>query len=141
MLVLGDVGQNPQLNLRIVRGQKDTVLQGWYKSLANEAALFQADWDILQIGVCRRKTAGLGQILDIAGMDFAILHDGLLQSDDIGGLELGDLTVFQDFRDHWGDRGQAFQNIYCSGVAGLGLLSQLQRQTHLFKEEDAQLLG
>ena len=40
MLVLGNVGQNSQLNLRIIRGQKDTVLQGRHKGLANEAALF-----------------------------------------------------------------------------------------------------
>ena len=61
----------------------------------------------MQIGVCRRKAAGLGQILHIAGMNLAILHDGLLQSDNVGGLELGDLTVFQNFRDDWGDWGQA----------------------------------
>ena len=72
-------------------------------------------------------------------MDLAIFHDGFLKPDDIGRLKLGDLAVFQNFGDDRCDRGQALQDIYCCGVAGLGLLGQLQRQAHLFKKEDAQL--
>ena len=98
MLVLRNVSQHPQLNLGIIRTEKHAVCPLRHKSLANKAPLLQTNRDILQVRVNRGQAARLGQILNIASVDLAVSHYRLLQSDDISGLKLADLTVFQNLR-------------------------------------------
>ena len=98
MLVLRNVGQHPQLNLGIIRAEKYAICPLWHKGLANEAALLQTNGDILQVRVNRGQAARLSQILNIASVNLTVSRYRLLQTDDISGLELADLTVFQNLR-------------------------------------------
>ena len=66
-LILGEMGQDPQIDLRIIAGHENGAGRR-DKGLADFPAQFAPDRDILQIGVAGGKPAGGGAGLVEAGM-------------------------------------------------------------------------
>ncbi|MCY1243903.1 hypothetical protein D9M72_569440 [compost metagenome] len=74
-----EVGHDPHLDLRIVRGKEAFIALADHEDATDAPALFAPDGDVLQVGVVGRDTAGGCDILRIGGVDAAVLGDGLLQ--------------------------------------------------------------
>ena len=132
MLILGNVGQDSQLDLAIVRIHQNTALPG-HEHLADLSTQIRTHGNILDIGICGGQAAGgRHQILE-SGVDPAILTDHLHQAIGIGGLQLGQHPVVHDSRDNGVLALQLFQHIRIGGIAGLGFLHR--RQPQLVKEK------
>ena len=70
--VAGNMGQHPQLDLAVVRGQQ--VIAGLirHEHAAYAAAFLLTNGDVLQIGLHRGQAAGGGDGLFEAGVDLAV---------------------------------------------------------------------
>src|SRR5277367_5094927 len=91
------MSEDAQLNLRIIRGKELKSRRGDERG-ANFAAELGADGNVLQIRIGRAQTSGCGAGLREARVQAA--GDGVDQARQyvgIGGFELGQLTVFDDF--------------------------------------------
>ena len=96
LLVLAEMGQQTQLDLRIVRRQQAPAFTG-HKRLPDLLALLAPHRDILKVGVARTQTARRRYGLVKRGVDAAsLLVHHLRQRIDVGALQLGDLPVLQD---------------------------------------------
>ena len=99
MLILRDMRQHTQLDLRIVRVDQHMVVIRRNEHAAQFAPQLGTHRDILQIRVGRRQAAGRRDRLLEMRVDAAILRaDDLEQSLDIGAFELAQLPVFQNAR-------------------------------------------
>ncbi len=82
------VGENPQLDLRIIRCQQDVALGG-NERLAKAPAFLGAYRNVLQIGLARGESAGSGHRLVEGGVNPAGAGvDQLRQRIGVGTLEL-----------------------------------------------------
>ena len=94
--VVREMGQDPELDLRVVGRKKRRALlrdEGPPEALAE----LPAGRDILEVGVARGKPSRRGDRLVVGGVDPARLGvDELGQGVGVGGLQLGRLPVFED---------------------------------------------
>ena len=89
-LVLGEVREDPQLDLAVVGGEQHVPRFG-HEGLADAPALRGADGDVLQVRVADGEPAGGGDGLVERRVDAAGLEDRRArQGVDVGGLELLD---------------------------------------------------
>src|SRR5262249_33609894 len=107
------------------------------EGLADLAADLGADGDVLEVGVAGGEASGGGAGLVEAGMDaLGAGVDGLLEGDEVGADELGELPVLDDQAgDGGGDGGvgaEAPEDLDVGGGAGLGALGDAQAQAGLF---------
>ena len=137
-LVLGIVGQDPQIDLRIVAGHKDMSLLR-DKCLADALSLLGADGDILQVRVAAGKSPGGSNRLVEGGMHpacFRMYQAGQLFH--IGGLQLAQVAVDEHCLGQL-MKGELFKHLDIGGIACLGLAAM--RQLELVKEYLSQLPG
>ena len=74
LLIPGHMGQNPQLNLRVVRVHKDTALPG-HEHLPDPPPKLHAHGNVLQIGLSGADPPGGRDGLVKAGVDPPVLPD------------------------------------------------------------------
>ena len=138
LFILGHVGQQAQLDLGIVRVHQHPAGAGDEHG-SHLGAQRGADGDVLQVRLGGRQPPGGGDRVLEAGVDAPVRGNDLFQPLHIGGVELGQLAVFQDLVDDGVLVPQLFQHLGAGGVAGLGLFHR--RQAQVLKEDLAQLLG
>ena len=136
-LVPGDVGQQPQLDLGIVRIHQH-MARGRHEHLPHFAAQVRAGGDVLQIGL-RGAQAARGRYRHLeAGADAAVGVDDLQKPVGIGAFQLGILPVGQ----HVGHQRlilQLLQHVRIGGPAGFRLFPVGQAQ--VLEQHLSQLLG
>ena len=90
------MGQHPQLDLGIIRGQKETALFGNERA-AKASADRPAGRDVLEVRIGAGEAAGRGHGLIVGRVDPAVGRvDQGRESVGVRGLELGRLAVFDD---------------------------------------------
>ena len=95
ILISGHVGQNTQLNLRIVRVNEHAAFPG-NKYFSNLPSQFHPDWDILQIRLRTADSSRSCNGLVERGADSSVFLNITCKSVRIGGFQLCQLTVFQN---------------------------------------------
>ena len=137
-LVVGNMGQHPQLDLAVIRIHQHTAGLG-DEHLADLSPKIGAHGNVLQIRLGGRQPPGGGDQVLERGVDPAVLPDLLHQSVGIGGFQLGQHAVIHN----GGDDGvlvlQLLQHVGIGGIAGFGFLHRGQPQ--LVEQYLAQLLG
>ncbi len=95
--VVGIMGQDPQLDLRVIGRQELPARAARDERLADLAALLGADRDVLEVRVARAEPAGRRDALVERGVDPAVvgMHQ-LGQGVEISALELGELAMLQE---------------------------------------------
>ena len=89
------VGQDAQLDLAVVERQEHIALFG-DKGLADAATFLAAHGDVLQVGIARGQTPGVGPGLQVRGMHPARFRvDMFLQRVGIGGFQFRQLPPVQ----------------------------------------------
>jgi hypothetical protein len=95
---LGDMGEDAQLDLRVVR-RHEPMPRRRHEGGADAPALLGAHRDVLQVRLGRRQAPGGGRRERVRGVDALRLRmDEARQRIRIGRLELGELTPFEDAR-------------------------------------------
>ena len=138
--VLGEVGHEAQLDLRVVGGHEQVAGRG-DEGGADLAAERGADGDVLQVGIGGREAAGGGADLVEGGVHAAFGVDELRERVEVGGLELGELAVFEDEGGDGVVLGEFFEDVLRGGDdLALAVLHGLGEE-HLVEEDVAELLG
>ena len=137
-LVPGHMGQNPQLDLGIVRVNEHAALRR-HKYLADLPPQLHAHRDILQVRFCATDSTGGRDGLVKFPVNPSIGANVSGQPLRIGGVQLGQLAVIQNLSHHRVVVRQLFQHVRSSGIAGLGLFAS--RKLHLPEQDLSQLLG
>ena len=132
------MGQDTQLNLGIVRVHEHTAFLG-NKHFADFPAQGHADRDILKVRLRAADASRSRDSLVEFAVNPSVLTDIGCQAFRIGGIQLCQLAVIQNFLDHRIIRRQLFQHIRCRGITCLCLFSS--RKLHPLKENLSQLLG
>ena len=138
---VGDMGQQPQLDLRVVRADQHIARFG-DEGVADAAAFLGADRDVLQVRIGRGQPPGLRDRHRVAGVHAAGLGIDLFhQRIGIGGLQLLQLPPFQDApRQLVALIGQRLQHGRIR-PPGAGLHPFAAGQVHFVEQHLAQLLG
>ena len=94
--IVGIMGQNPQLDLRVVGRQERPARAARDERLADLAPVLGPDRDVLEVGVARAEPAGRRHALVERGVDPAVrgMHEPG-QRVEIGALELGKLAMLR----------------------------------------------
>ncbi|KAG1323019.1 hypothetical protein G6F63_013160 [Rhizopus arrhizus] len=138
--VLGQVGHDPQLDLRIVGRQQLAALRR-HERAADAAAVLGADRDVLQVRVRRGEAAGGGTGLVVAGVHAAgVRVDHLRQLVGVGTAQLGQAAVLQDHPRQLVLLGNRLQRLFIGAGLALGGLHH-RRQLQLIEQHRLQLLG
>ena len=137
-LVPGHAGQQPQLDLGVVRVHQHPARRG-HEHLAQLGPQLGADGDVLQIRLGGGQAARGGDGVLEAGVDAPVGADDLAQAVHIGGFQLGQLAIVQNLLDDGVGAPQLVQHVGVGGIARLSLLHRGQAQ--LVEEDAAQLLG
>ena len=137
-LLVGDVGEHPQLDLAVVGGEQLGALLG-DEAGPHRAADLGADRDVLQVGVGAGEAAGGGRRLVEGGVDAAGLGvDQVRQRVEVGVLQLGQLAPGLDLLD---DRVLVADLGEDAGVGReAGFAAPLAGQAELLEEDAADLL-
>ena len=96
-LILRNAGQNAQLHLRIITAHQVIIASSRPKNTANLLAFFGSRGDVLQIGIRAGKASRHGHSL--LEMSVNTPRFGIhkrLQAFQISGLQLSELTMFQN---------------------------------------------
>ena len=139
--VLRKMGQDPQLDLRIVRGEQLAALVG-NEGRSNLGAKLRADGDVLQVGIAAGQPPGSGHRLVEGRMN--PLGPRIHQAGKgvhVSGLELGDAAILQHQARHLVVLGQVFQHLHRGGVLPGFLESPGRGQVEFLKENLSELLG
>ena len=139
--IAGEVGEQAKFDLRIIGGQKNVAGLGDEGS-ANAASEFGADGNVLEIRIRGRQTSRRGSGLAERGVEAAGGRvDERGQSVDVGGLQLGELTVIEN---HAGDGmffREAFKHIDGGGDGASLAVFEGLREIQLVEENIAELSG
>ncbi len=144
VLVAGKVREQPQLDLRVVAGQKHAVLRHGERR-PHAVSQLGPRWDVLQIRVGAREPARRGDGLVQRGVDASVPADELRQRIQVRVLDLRALAVVQHLA-HVLARlvaavRKALDHLRVRGVEPLArLLQALRRQAPHVKQHVAQLL-
>ncbi len=140
-LDIGDLGQEPQLDLRIVGGNELRARRG-DEGAPDLAALLGADRDVLQVRLGGGEAAGRGRGERIEGVHpMGAGIDVFRQRVGIGRPELGDLAPLEDLlRQRMPFLGELVEHARAGRpLTGLGLGAA--RQPELAEQDVAELLG
>ena len=137
-LVARVVGEDAQLDLRVVRRQEPAAL-GRHEGLADAHPIRAADRDVLDVGLRRRDPSGGGAELMEGRMDApgARVHERR-QRVDVGVLELAEPAVREDLQRQIVLRRELREHVFVRRVAGLGLPDRPELQ--LLEQDLLQLL-
>ena len=137
-LLVGDVGEDPQLDLRVVDADQAVAGLG-DEAAADLAAGLGADRDVLEVRVDRGEPAGGGVDLQERRVQAAVVADPVGERVEVGLDELGELPEALDLGD---DRVLVADRLQDAGVGGeAGLAAALARQAELLEQDLAELLG
>src|SRR6185437_2113154 len=99
--VTGHVREDPQLDLRVVRGEQHEVGATGDERSSNAATEWRADRDVLKVRVLAREPAGRGDRLIEGGVQPARVGiDERAKTFGVRRAELLDLAVLEDLVDH-----------------------------------------
>ena len=140
--VVGDGGHDAELDLGVVAGEEGELPFPRDEGLADLAAGFGADGNVLEVGIGRGEAAGGGDELVEMGVDAAgFRNDVVRQRVEVGGLEFGGFAPGEDVGD---DRVFAFERgerlLVGLVLAGLGFL-RLVGEAEVVEEDFAELFG
>ena len=116
VLFTADLGNEAQLNLRIIRCQKDVVFVAGNKCFTYPRTLFCPDRDILNVRIAAAQPPGGYQSLVEGGMNASAARvDQFGQRIDVGRAQFGQPPVAQDLVD---DRilGREFRQFFLTGA-------------------------
>ena len=136
--VSGHVGQDPELDLGVVRVGEGISVAG-DEGLADLAAQVRLHGDVLQIGICRADAPGGCDGLLEGSVDPAVVRHIGHEAVRIGRAQLCEAAVLEDIIDDRVFGRQLLQDACGGGVAGLGLFAS--GKAHFFKKDLAQLFG
>ena len=139
--VLGQVGHDPQFDLRVVGRQQFVAFWG-YECLTNPATFGSTDRDVLQVRVTGGQTPGSRHRLMVGRMNPPCTRVDLLrQAIGVSALQLAHRAVLHQ---HLGQRevllGQLRQHGFGRRRLALGRFAD-NRQTEFFVQDHTQLLG
>ena len=137
-LIVRDMGQHAQLDLAVVRVDKDAAVAR-HEHLADLAAELRADGDVLQVRVGGRQSARRRDHVLEGRVNAAVVRDLLDEAVGVRALELGHGTEIEDGVDDRVLATELFQHVRVRGVAAFRLLAR--RQAELVKEDLPELLG
>ena len=136
-LLVGDVGQDPQLDLVVVHAQQDVAGLG-DEAGADLAAGLGADRDVLEVRVDAAQAPGRGGRLLERRVQAAVVADPVRERVEVGLGELGQLAEALDLGD---DRVLVADRLQHLGVgAEAGLAAALAAELELLEEHRAELL-
>ena len=127
ILVMGDMGQHPQLDLGVIRVHQHPALLGQEKFPQLPAQL-GADRDILQIGLGGADAAGSRLRLVKIRMNPSIRADDLEHPLAVGGFQLGQCAVMEHQLYRRMVVAKLFQDFRVGGIAGFCLFPRGQPQ-------------
>ena len=137
--IVGVMGEDPQLDLRVVGRQEPPARPARDERLADLAAVLGADRDVLQVGVARAQPAGRRDALVERGVDPAVLGMHKLgQRVQVGALELRELAMLQQQGGKRVLERQLLQDVLGRALLAAGRLLQ-RRQLQLVEEHLAEL--
>ena len=137
--VLRVVGEDAQLDLRVVGGEQLPAGLAGDEGRADFAAFLGADRDVLQVRVAGAEPAGGGDDLVERRVDAARFGvDHRRQRVDVRVLELRELAVLDDLRRQRMRCGQLFEHVGVGARAGLCFLDD--RQAELLEQHLGELL-
>ena len=139
VLVAGQMREQAQLDLRVVRRQEELALSQRHEATADLTAEIGAHRDVLQVRIGGGKATGCGDRLVELGVHAAVDGPHAGQGVDVGVLDLRELAVAQDEVGQGMDGRQLREHLGIGGVPSLVLLHRGQLQ-HL-EEDVGQLLG
>ena len=137
-LVLGDVGQQPQLDLAVIRVHQHFPRPG-HEHAPQLAAQLRAGGDVLQVRLRGAEPPGGGDGHLEAGADPPVRANDLHQTVHVGALQLGVLPVLQHVLHNGVLTAQLVQYLRVGGPAGFCALAVGHAQA--LKEDLPQLLG
>ncbi len=141
VLVLGQRGDDAELNLRVVRRQQQVVVVAGHEGAAYLAAPFGADGDVLQVGVGGGEAARGSDSLVVDSMQSARGGvDELGEAIEIGAHQLADGAVLQYQRDDGVLIRELGEDVFGGGVLLGGGARRLVGHLQLLVEYVAQLL-
>ena len=136
--VAREVGQDPQLDLRIVGCQEPPALPG-HEGLADLLALLGAHRNVLQVGVAGAQPSRGRHALVERGMDPAVLGmDQGRQRIEISALELRELAMLQEQGGQRVPGGQLLEDVLRGALLAAGRLLR-RGQLELLEEHLAEL--
>ena len=136
--ILAQVGEQPQLNLRIICANEHIAGAG-NKGFSNLPAKRRANRDILKVRLHAGNAAGGGHaLLKTRAHPPVLARARMEQAVDKRALELGQKPVLLHQRHDWVVRLQPVQRLSIRGIAGLRL--SLRRQAETFEQNGAKLL-
>ena len=138
VLVAGHVGDDPELDLRVVRRHQDEIGAAGHERPPDSSTEWRPDRDVLEVRVGRGQASGRGHGLVERGVDTAVVGDERRQRLDVGGSKLRVGAPVENRLDGRVDVHELLEDRRVGRVAGLGLaaLGQLQ----LAEQHVAQLL-
>ena len=136
-ILAGDLGQQPQLDLRVVGADQQVAGLG-DEAGADLAPERRPDRDVLQVRVVRREPAGRGRRLVEGRVDPPVGGDQLRQRVEVGLCELGQLAPALDLGDDRVLVADRLQHARVGAVAGLA--APLAREPELAEQDLLELL-
>ena len=136
--VLGEVGEHPQLDLRVVGGEQSPAFLG-DEGATHLATVGGAHRHVLQVRRLARDAPGRGVGLFEGGVDATVGPDQRRQRVGVGAAQLLDFAVAQEIFDDRVVVGHLLERVGVGRRAGLRLLHR--DQPELLEQDGAQLRG
>ena len=125
--IAGHMGQEPQLDLGIIRIHQHTAGRG-REHLAQLGPQLGADGNVLKVGFSGGQPPSGGHRILERGAEPPVRTDDLGQTVHIGGLQLGELAVLQNLVNDGVLAPQLVQHLGIGGPAGFGLFHRWEPQ-------------
>ena len=138
VLVARDVGEDPELDLRVVGGDQGHVGAAGHERPPDPPAERRPDRDVLEVRVGRRQPAGRGDGLVEGRVEPPVRGDEGRQRLDVGRAELGVGPPLEQALDHRVGRPELLEDRRVGRVAGLRPLAL--RQVELEEQDLLELL-
>ena len=139
VLVAGHVGEDAQLDLRVVGRHEHDVRAAGDERPPDPPAELGSDRDVLEVRVGRREAPGRGHRLVERRVQPPVGGDECRQGVDVGRAQLRVRPPFEELVDHRVRRAELLEHRRVGRVAGLRLLAL--RQVELGEEHLLELLG
>ena len=140
VLVLRDMCEHAQFDLRIIRVNQDVIFVRCDKHAAQFAAKLGADRNILQVRVGRGQTSGGGHGLLKMRVNTSVHRaDDLEKSLNVGAFQLGQLAVLEDARHDRVVLRDTLKHLNVGGIACFCLFRSVQAE--FLEQHLTQLLG
>ena len=131
--------KDSELYLRVIRTDQDVFFIIGCKGFSKGPSKFLPDGDVLQVGFCTAYPARSGNYLLKMCSDLSVCGNKRFHAFHIGGIKLGEISVFQYFRNDRMFIPDLFQDLSVCAVPALGLFAE--RKPQVFKQDISQLHG